>query len=128
MRKLLTAIHKKLQLGKGVEKYPGKDSENKNRDVIPDGLGVLELGSEEAVEVVLDDEDPEEVWIAEGAEDVPRESGEAEADDGDGVEAAQGVGPAFGEGRPDKNRAAGENEGGGAFGEGGETKKDTEEE
>ena len=128
MRKLFNAIHKKLQLGKGVEKYPGKDSENKNRDVIPNGLGVLELRSEEAVEVVLNDEDPEEVWVAEGAEDVPRESREAEADDGDGVEAAQGVWPAFGEGSPDKNRAAGENEGGGAFRESGEAEKDTEEE
>ena len=128
MRKLVHAIHQELQLGKRVEKYPRKDSENKNRDVIPDGLGVLELGSEEAVEVVLDDEDPEEVWVAEGAEDVPRESGEAEAGDGDRVEATQGVGPAFGESGPDKNRAAGENEGGRTFGESGEAEKEAEEE
>jgi len=45
---------------------------------------VLELGSEEAVEVVFDDEDAEEVGIAAGTEDVPGECGEAEGGDGDG--------------------------------------------
>jgi hypothetical protein len=89
---------------------------------------VLELGSEEAVEIVLDDEDAEEIGVAAGAEDVPGKSGEAEAGDGDGVKAAEGVAPAFGEDGPEKNGAAGENYCGGTFGESGETKEKAEEE
>ena len=79
-------------------------------------MDVLELGSEEAVEIVLDDEDTEEVRVAAGAEDVPGKSGEAEAGDGDGMKAAEGVAPALCECGPEEDGAAGEDDGGGAFG------------
>src|ERR1700739_1381583 len=111
-----------------MEKYPGKDPEKKNGDVKPDGLDMLKSGSEETVEVVFDDEDAEEVVVAEGAEDVPRESGEAEGRDGDGIKAAKCVAPAFGEQSPEKNAAAGEDDGCGAFGQSGETEEEAEEE
>src|SRR5580692_2568284 len=122
----MTPICEKLQLCERVEKDPWKNGKDKNWDVIPNGLDVLELGSEEAVEIVLDDEDAEEVGVAAGAENVPGESGEAETGDGDGMKAAKGVAPAFCEDGPEKNGAAGEDDGGGTFGEGGEAEKKTE--
>ena len=88
---------------------------------------MLELGSEEAVEIVFDDEDAEEVGVAAGAEDVPGKSSETEAGDGDGMKTAEGVSPAFSEDGPEKNSAAGEDDGRGTFGESGETKKQPEE-
>src|SRR5258708_7140505 len=109
-----------------MEKYPRIDREDKNRDVKPNRLDVLELGSEEAVEIVLDDKDAEEVGVAAGAEDVPGKSGEAEAGDGDWMKAAEGVSPAFGEGCPEEDRSAGENDCGGTFGESGEAEKKAE--
>ena len=108
-----------------MEKYPWKDCENKNGDVIPDRLGVLELGSEEAVEIVLDDEDAEEVGVAAGAKDVPGKGGEAETGDGDWVKAAKGVTPAFCKDRPENDRTAGENYCGRTFGESGEAEEKT---
>ena len=87
---------------------PREKGEEKDGDVIPEWLDVLEFRSEVALEVVFDDEDAKEVWIAAGAEDVPRESGEAEGDDGDGVKEAENVAPLFGEQSPEKDGAAGE--------------------
>src|SRR6266849_1775482 len=110
-----------------MEKYPWKNSQDKNGDVKPEGLDVLELGSEEAVEIVLDDEDAEEIGVAAGAEDIPGKSGEAEAGDGDWVKAAEDVAPALGEHGPEKDRAAGENDCGRAFSESGEAEEKTEE-
>jgi hypothetical protein len=86
---------------------------------------MLEFGGEVALEVVLDDEDAEEVGVAAGAEDIPRQSCDAEGGDGRGMEEAEGVAPAFGEERPEKNGAAGEDYGGGTFGEHGETQEKT---
>ena len=111
-----------------MEKYPRKDSEDKDWNVIPDGLNVLEFGSEEAVEIVLDDEDAEEVGVAVSAKNVPGKCGEAEGGDGDGMKAAEGVAPAFGEDGPEKDCAAGQNYCGRTFGESGEAKKKAEEE
>src|ERR1700720_2247174 len=111
-----------------MEKYPRKDSEDKDWNVIPDGLNVLEFGSEEAVEILLDDEDAEEVGVAAGAKDVPGKGGEAETGDGDWVKAAKGVTPAFCKDRPENDRTAGENYCGRTFGESGEAKKKPEEE
>ena len=88
---------------------------------------MLELGREEAVEVVFDDEDAEEVGVAVGAEDVPREGGEAETGDGYGVKAAKGVAPAFGQERPEEYCSTGENYRCWTFGENGEAKKQPEE-
>jgi len=81
---------------------------------------VLELWREEAIEIVFDDKNAEEVGVAVGAENVPGKSGEAEAGNGDGVKTPEGVAPALGEGGPEKNGSAGEDEGCGTFGEGGE--------
>jgi len=78
---------------------------------------VLEFRSKEALEIVLDDEDAEKIGIAAGAEDVPGKRGEAEGRDCRGVKEAEGIAPALGEERPEKNCAAGENDGGGSFGE-----------
>jgi len=69
-------------------------------------LDVLEFGGQVALEVVFDDEDAEEVWVAVGAEDVPREGGEAERGDCGWMKEAQGVAPAFGKEGPEQNRAA----------------------
>src|SRR2546430_12847929 len=88
---------------------------------------MLEFGGEVALEIVLDDEDAEEIGVAAGAEDVPRKSGHTERSDCGGMKEAEAVGPAFREKRPGKNGAAGENDGGGTFGEDGETKEETEE-
>ena len=87
---------------------------------------MLEFGGEVAFEIVFDDEDVEEIGVAAGAEDIPRESDEAEGRDRGGMKKAEGVTPALGEERPEKNGAAGENEGGGAFGEYGEAEEETE--
>ena len=86
---------------------------------------MLEFGRQIAFEVVLDDEDVEEIGIAAGAEDVPRKGGETEAADGDGVKAADGVAPTLGEEGPEKDSAAGENDGRGTFGESGEAEEKT---
>jgi len=76
---------------------------------------------------VLDDEDTEEFGIAAGTEQVPGKSGEAKAADGDGMETAKGIAPAFGADRPEKNGAARENDSRGTFRENGEAKKESEE-
>lgn len=106
---------------------PRKGGDQQDREVKPEGLDVLEFGSEEAVEIVFDDEDAEEVGVAAGAEDVPGKSGETEACDGDGVKAAEGVRPTFGENGPEKDRAAREDDGSGTFGKGSEAEEKTEE-
>jgi len=64
---------------------------------------VLEFGSEEALEVVLNDEYAEEVGVATGAEDIPGQGSERKAGDGDGVKAAEGVAPAAGASSPQQN-------------------------
>ena len=56
---------------------PRQEGHEQHRDVIPEGLDVLEFGGEVAFEIVFDDEDAEEVGVAAGGEDVPREGGEA---------------------------------------------------
>ncbi len=88
---------------------------------------MLEFGGEVAFEIVLDDEDAEKIGVAAGAQDVPGESGEAEGGDDGGMKEAESVSPALGEERPEKNGAAGEDNGGGAFGEDGEAEEESEE-
>src|SRR6266851_6593673 len=105
---------------------PWKNGEEEDGSVVPERLDMLEFGGDVAFEIVLDDEDAEEIGIAAGAEDVPRESGEAKRDEGDGMKEAEGVAPALGEERPEENGAAGENDGGGTFGEYGQAKEETE--
>ena len=106
---------------------PRHDREEKDRDVVPEGLDVLEFGSEEAFEIVLDDEDVEEGGIALGAEDVPRQGCEAKDSDGDGMKKAKRVAPPLGKERPEEDGTAAENNSSWAFGENGESKKETEE-
>jgi len=89
---------------------------------------VLEFGGEVALEIVLDDEDAEEIGIAQGTKDVPGERGETEAGNGDGMEAADGVTPAPGDCRPQQHAPAGKNDGGGAFRESGEAEEQAEKE
>ena len=89
---------------------------------------MLEFGGEETLEVVLDDKNAEEIGVAAGAENVPGKGGDAEAGDGQRVNTAKRVAPAFGENGPEQDAAAGEDERGGAFGESGEAKKNTEDE
>src|SRR6266446_4582577 len=105
---------------------PWENRDQYDRAVVPERLDVLEFRGEVAFEIVLDYEDAEEIGIAAGAEDVPRESGEAKRDEGDGMKEAEGVAPALGEERPEKNGAAGEDDGGGTFGEYGQAKEETE--
>ncbi len=88
---------------------------------------MLEFGGEEALEIVLDDEDAEEIGVTACTKNVPGKSGEAERRKSGGMEEAEGVAPAFGEERPEKDGAAGKNDGRGAFGEDGEAEEETEE-
>src|SRR5262249_52516289 len=106
---------------------PRKKSNEDDRDVKPERLDVLEFGSEETFEVVFDDEDAEEFGIAAGTEHVPGQRGGAKAGDGDNMEEAEGIAPAFGDDRPKKNCAARKNDCHGTFRENGETKKASEE-
>jgi len=76
---------------------------------------VLEFGREVAPEIVLDDEDAEEVGVAAGAEDVPGEGGEAKRRESGGMKEAEGVAPALGDERPEKNGATGEDDTAGPF-------------
>src|SRR5713101_8075933 len=105
---------------------PWENRDQYDRAVVPERLDVLEFRGEVAFEIVLDYEDAEEIGIAAGAENVPGESGEAEGGERDGMKEAEGVAPALGEERPEKNGAAGENDGGGTFGEYGQAKEETE--
>ena len=82
---------------------------------------MLEFGGEVALEIVLDDEDAEEVGVAAGAQDVPRESGEAKRRESGGMKKTEGVAPALGDERPEKNGASGEDDTDRAFREDGET-------
>ena len=88
---------------------------------------MLEFGSEEAFEVVFDDENAKEIGIAAGTEDVPGKGSDAKADEGDGMKAAKRIAPAFGEDRPQQNSAAGKNDCGGPFRENGEAQEEAEE-
>src|SRR5713101_3817530 len=106
---------------------PWKNGEEEDGSVIPERLDVLEFGGEEALEIVLDDEDAEKIGVAAGAQNIPGKSGEAEGRDGGGMQDAEGVAPAPREERPGKNGAAGENEGGGAFCKDGQAEEETEE-
>src|SRR5258708_3112849 len=115
--------------GNAGSTYPGSfdfDREKKSRKVKPERLDVLEFGSKVALEIVLNDEDAEKIGIAAGAENVPGKCSEAKGRDGGGVKEAKGVAPALGEERPEENSAAGENDGGGTFGEDGEAEEETE--
>ena len=76
---------------------------------------MLEFGRQVALEIVLNDEDAEEIGVAAGADDVSGKCGKAERRDCRGMKEAEGVAPAFGEERPEKDGAAGKNDGGGAF-------------
>src|SRR5882762_5013107 len=106
--------------------YPWKQRDEENGDVKPKGLDVLEFGSEVAFEIVLDDEDAEEIRVAAGAEDVPGKSGEAEGRDGGGMKEAESITPPLGEERPEKDCAAGENNGRRALCEDSEAEEETE--
>ncbi len=74
--------------------------------VKPERLDMLEFGGEEAFEIVFDDEDAEEIWIAAGAEDVPGKRGQAEGGDGGWMKEAEGIAPTFREECPEEDGAA----------------------
>src|SRR5713101_4152920 len=105
---------------------PWKNGEEEDGSVVPEGLDVLEFGGEVALEIVLDDEDAEEIGVAAGAEDVPGKTGEGKRHESGGMKEAEGVAPALGDERPEKNGAAGEDDSGRAFREDGEPQEKTE--
>jgi len=107
---------------------PWSKGDEKYRNVIPEGLDVLEFAGEVALEIVLDDEHAEEVGIAPGTDDVPGEGRETEAGDGQRMKAAEGVTPASGECRPQQYAAAGKNDGGRSLCERGESEEKAKEE
>src|SRR5258708_5318553 len=106
---------------------PRQEGHKQHREIIPEGLDVLEFGGEVALEIVFEDEDAEEIGVAASAEDVPGESGKAERCDRGGMKEAEGVAPALGDERPEKNGASAENNGRRAFCEDGEAEEETEE-
>ena len=85
---------------------------------------MLEFGRQVALEIVLDDEDVEEVWIAPGTKNVPGQRGHAESNDRGGVKQAEGIAPAPGEKGPEKNHPPAEDNCRGAFGENREPEKE----
>jgi len=107
---------------------PGSKGDEKDGNVKPERLDVLEFGGEVALEIVLDYEDTEEIGIAQGTDDVPGEGRKTEAGNGYRVEAAEGVTPAPGECRPQQYDAAGKNDSCGSFREHGETEEKAKEE
>jgi len=113
--------------GPDQRQRPRSEGDEKDRNVKPERLDVLEFGGDVALEIVLDDEDAEEIGIAAGTKDVPGEGGETEAGDGERMEAAEGVAPAPCKCRPQQYAAAGENDGGGTLCERGEAKEEAEE-
>src|SRR2546427_9107698 len=92
---------------------PRQGVHKQNREIKPKGLDVLEFGSEVALEIVLDDEDVEEVGVPAGANDVPRESGEAKGRDCGVGEETENLAPAVCEERPEENSATEGEDGGG---------------
>src|SRR5713101_2459953 len=87
--------------------HPRQKSNEQDRNVVPERLDVLKLGSEVALEIVLDDEDAEKIRVAAGAKDIPGKSSEAEGRDGGGMKEAEGIAPTFREKRPEENSTAG---------------------
>lgn len=105
-----TAFAAKTKFGGPEQRQsPGKKCDEKNGDVEPERLDVLEFGSDIAPEIMFDEEDANEIGIAAGASDVPGESREAESGDGDGMEKAEGVAPAYRKNSPEEDRTAREN-------------------
>ena len=88
---------------------------------------MLEFGGEKALEVVLDDEDAEKVWVAAGAKDVPRECGEAKSDNSGGVKQAKSVAPAFCDECPEEDGATAKDDRGRSFCEYREAEEEAEE-
>ena len=86
---------------------------------------MLEFGRQIAFEVVLDDEDVEEIGIAAGAEDVPGQGSQTERGDCDGMKQTERVAPPPSENCPEENRAAGQDNRSGTFGEYREPEKKT---
>ena len=72
---------------------PRGEGNKQNGEVKPEGLNVLEFGSEISLEVVFDDEDSEEIGIAVSAQDVPRQCGEAETEECDGMKKPEDAAP-----------------------------------
>jgi len=105
---------------------PRENGKEQHRNIKPEWLNVLEFRGEVAFEIVLDDEDAEEIGIAARAEDVPGKGGNAERDDASGVKQAEGIAPALGEERPEKYRAAAQNDGRWSLGKDGEAEKKAE--
>ena len=97
------------------EKRPRQECDEKNRDIKPEWLDVLEFGGEVALEIVFDDENSEKVGIAAGAEDVPRNGYQAERSDRGGMKQAESVAPALRENCPKEDCAAEKNDCYGAF-------------
>ena len=88
---------------------------------------MLEFGREIAFEIVFDDEDTEEIGIAAGAQDVPRQGGYAEGGDCGGMEEAESVSPAFCENGPEENGSGDEDDACGTFCENCEPQKKAKE-
>jgi hypothetical protein len=88
---------------------------------------VLEFGGKVAFEIVLDDEDTEKVRVAASAQDVPGEGRNAKGHDCSGMKETEGVTPALGKGRPEKNSAAGKNDRRRAFCQYSKPEEETEE-
>ena len=88
---------------------------------------MFEFGSEIAFEIVFDDEDRKETGIAARAKNVPRQSREAECEDGGGMQQTEGITPAPREERPEKHCAAAKDECGGSLCERGESEETAKE-
>src|SRR5690349_8065116 len=76
---------------------------------------MLEDGCHVALEIVLPDEDAKKIWVAKGAEHVPRQCRPAKYSDHERVQEANRSAPLPGERGPKERRAACENDGGRTF-------------
>ena len=123
----LANLQASLHSGPNRRRGPRETPKEQNRNVIPEGPDVFKLRGEIAFEIVFDDKDSEEAGIAARAKNIPRESREAECEDGGGMQQAEGVTPAPREERPEKHCAAAKDERSGSLCERGEPKETAKE-
>src|SRR5206468_12365074 len=82
------------------ERGPWQESNQKHRQVKPEGLDVPEFGGKVALEIVLDGENGQEIGIAAGAESIPRQGRREECGNRHGMKGAECVMAARGEEEP----------------------------
>src|SRR5437763_1714830 len=98
------------------KRRPWKQGYQHHWQVKPKRLSVLKFGSQEALEIMLDNKHEQEIWIAAAAANVPRKGSSAKRGDSYWMKQSKRVPPPFGQESPEEHRAATENNRRGALG------------